>query len=312
MFKASRLGLSILAAGAALAAPLTMTAANATPPPPFQVFSDNFESPAVGSGFPSTTPLSGDAKWATPGSGYILNNFGNINAPNNQTQILGFGALGSGGDVFSIPIPQDPNYLTYNLSTNYATDGDDGFIGVRAYNSSDVQLGNDMWIMGGAGSPGYGQLLTLPNSTDWTTTYSEDFTVPDGTAYLIIMVEDFAGSPSSPSAFFDNIVLSRYGTSSTITNTSPSQGAYTNKGTTAVFHAVVTSADPSCIAGRSVTFTPNGGLSPQTVLTDAYGLASAKYAVTIPFTYTVVTTLAATDACGGGSDTDLIPFISKK
>jgi len=104
----------------------------------------------------------------------------------------------------------------------------------------------------------------------------------------------------------DDMTVTHTNSPSTVAYKGASQGVYTNKGTTVVQQAQVTSDDPACIAGRTVTFTINGVT--QTAVTDASGVASSKYDVSswAPGTYPVSLTLDASNdgSCQGDTDTD--------
>lgn len=103
-----------------------------------------------------------------------------------------------------------------------------------------------------------------------------------------------------------------------VTNMPPSNGVFTNKKTTVVFHALVTSTDPACTVGRLVTFVPNQdgmpALEPKTVLTDSSGMASAKFALPTPLSaYEMRAWATATDACFAGKDMgDIYDFSAGK
>ena len=123
------------------------------------------------------------------------------------------------------------------------------------------------------------------------------------------------GDPYGPA--LDDISVTQSNTGSSVTNTKPSQGSFTNNKTTAVFHALVTSSDPTCAIGRPVTFhvvlfgtsTPAG--PDQTVPTDGSGLASAKYTVSAA-KYTVTASVATTPSCGTSTATDSYSFVAPK
>jgi hypothetical protein len=263
---------TVLLIGAVTAATAPFVMAEATPPPPptlVGIFSDTFESPVTDA--LTTTPLSGDTQWQSSKSGYILNNFSNPNST-NQTQILGFGQRSGGGDALSVPVPIAAGH-DYNLSTMYATDGDDGFLGVQQFDVNGVYLG-EQWVLGGVQAPNGGQLGMLPNSNQWAT-YAHDFTPVANTVHVVIEVEDYdqSGNPTSygPSAYFDNITLSAYDNVPVANNVSASTTE--NVPVTAALSA--TDADSSdsltyaitsqpahgqvTVSGSNFTYTPNAG-----------------------------------------------------
>jgi hypothetical protein len=90
---------------------------------------------------------------------------------------------------------------------------------------------------------------------------------------------------------------------STVTYLDASKGVWTNKNRTVSFTALVTSADASCVVGRTVTFTVNGVT--KTATTGLTGRAAASYAVTSWATgvsYPVTLSLSSSGACAADGD----------
>jgi hypothetical protein len=156
------------------------------------LFSDNFESP---SGLL-------DGNWASNSSGVVLTD--PLNAGNH---VLGFTSHGSGGDLFSVPIPSSaaPNYF---LSFDYYVPGQPGggFVG--------VDDPGELWLAGNCngcfGTPF--PLDSLP-AGQWNHVQIEFTNTQVGAGTFDLKLEQFSvGTP--PSAFFDNIVISDSGFSS--------------------------------------------------------------------------------------------------
>ena len=118
-------------------------------------------------------------------------------------------------------------------------------------------------------------------------TNAESYNLGDGWLHRSVSVTSsgthatltFAGTNLGwAGVLLDDVTVTQTSGASTVTYKGASQGVYTNKGTTVVQQAQVSSADLSCLAGRQVTFTVAGKTG--TATTDANGLASAKFDVT--------------------------------
>jgi hypothetical protein len=151
-------------------------------------------------------------------------------------------------------------------------------------------------------TPGHGTLAITGNSATYTP--ASNYNGPD--SFVVTGTDPLGESDTG----LVSVTVTAVQDPSTIRNTAPSNGIYTNKKSTVVFHAMVGSTDPSCVAGRSVTFSVPGNAS-VVGLTDSTGLASGKFSLS-EGAYSVTSTVASTAACGGGSDTDPYVFQQPK
>jgi hypothetical protein len=188
----SRIKIWALGAAAVLPMAVLATVANsAVPAPTGTIFSDNFQ--AAGT-------FADNTNWVTHGSGYYFPGSG------SGSQALGLANRTEGGDVIGGQVAVVAGHL-YTLSTDYATDGDPGFIGVKEYDSTHA-LSGEQWVLGGDSSAS--PLATLPTTNVWGT-YSHDFRPDAGTAYVAMEIEDFdqgTPGPAAAQAFFDNVSIS--------------------------------------------------------------------------------------------------------
>ena len=167
-----------------------------------EIFRENFED--------------GLGQWRTLGSATVS---GSTSSQGHYS--LTFTAAACRGDIFSKPLRVSPG-ATYRLTTDYATAGGGGYIGLDLLDARQDLLG-EQWLIGDGGFPTYGDQKWNynieqgdPGDLNTWQKYRAENTIPINVRWVVVKIEDWGcggliDDPSTHPVYFDNISWKRVG-----------------------------------------------------------------------------------------------------